>query len=246
MGDGSRIEVRPDLNGPAGSGQGGYACGLLAGHLGNPAEVTLRSPVPLGRPLPIERREDGSVVVSDRGTLVAEGRRVKPLDLDVPVPPTVEQAREASQRFESPLEIFAGCFVCGEGREDGQRVFAAQVAGRQLVASPWTPSDEWLALEGVVRPEFVWAVLDCPTYFASALARPGLIAMLGRLAVELISPVRFGEPHVVMAWPLGSEGRKHDAGCVLASARGEVLALARSIHIEVSEVPGPAAPSASR
>ena len=40
---------RQALNGPAGSGQGGYWCGLVAALIGNPAEVTLRDPVPLGR-----------------------------------------------------------------------------------------------------------------------------------------------------------------------------------------------------
>jgi hypothetical protein len=245
MQDGSRIEVPPQLNGPAGSGQGGYSCGLVAGLVGNPAEVTLRSPVPLGRPLATER-DDGTVLVRDGETLIAEGRRAESFVLDVPAPPSLEEAQAASERYESKQEAFSRCFVCGPAREDGQRVFAAKMDGRDLVASPWRPRHDWLASDGLVRPEFVWAVLDCPTYFASALGRPDLTALLGRLTAELIAPVRVGEPHVVMAWPLGTEGRKHLAGSAVATARGEVLARARGVHIEVSEVPPPAAPSASQ
>ena len=43
--------IDPRFNGPPGSGNGGYACGLVAGLLGGPAEVTLRLPPPLGTPL---------------------------------------------------------------------------------------------------------------------------------------------------------------------------------------------------
>jgi hypothetical protein len=243
---GSRIEVPQRLNGPAGSGQGGYSCGLVAALVGSPAEVTLRTPVPLGRPLAVDRLSEGEVAVRDDETLVAEGRRVESLGLDVPEPPSIGDAERASVGYASPRQIFARCFVCGSEREDGQRVFPARVAGRDLVASTWTPRDAWLAADGVVRPEFVWAVLDCPTYFASTLGRPEMLAVLGRLTVELLGPVKAGEPHVVMSWPLESQGRKHPAGCALASAEGEVLAVGRGIHLEVSEVPSPAAPSASR
>ena len=189
MEDGSRIEVAPSLNGPTDSGQGGYSCGLVAGLTGNPAQVTLRSPVPLDTPLPVERPDDGTVVVRDGETVVAEGRPAELGDLEVPDPPRVEEAREASQGYESKMEAFVHCFVCGPRRPDGQRVFAAQVGDRPLVATHLDAGDDWLAGEGgMVRPEFVWAVLDCPTYFASALERPGLLALLGRLTAELISP----------------------------------------------------------
>ena len=119
--------------------------------------------------------------------------------------------------------------------------------GQKLVATPLDPSDDWLpGNDGVVRPEFVWSVLDCPASFAPlTYERRGWIVMLGRLTAELIAPVRMGEPHVVMAWPLGIDGRKHIAGSAVASAEGEILARAHSIHIEVSEIPSPAAPSAS-
>src|SRR5918992_481191 len=84
---GSRIEVPPRLTAPAGSGQGGYSCGLVATLVGNPAEVTLRAPVPLGRPLSVDQLADGGVAVRDGGTLIAEGRRAGAPDLHLPHPP---------------------------------------------------------------------------------------------------------------------------------------------------------------
>ena len=39
------------FNGPPGWANGGYACGLLAEHLGGVTEVTLRRPVPLATSL---------------------------------------------------------------------------------------------------------------------------------------------------------------------------------------------------
>lgn len=77
----TEIIVDPRFNGPPGSANGGYVCGLVAGLLGAPAaEVTLRSPPPLGRPL----RWDGERLW-DGETLIAEGRGA-PLELDVPEP----------------------------------------------------------------------------------------------------------------------------------------------------------------
>jgi len=47
------LVIDPRFNGPVGSANGGYTCGLVAGLLDGIAEVTLRRPLPLGRPLPV-------------------------------------------------------------------------------------------------------------------------------------------------------------------------------------------------
>ncbi len=240
MEDGSRIEVAPHFNGPAGSGQGGYSCGLFAAHVPEPAEVTLRRPVPLSEPLSIERLAPDAVAVKHRDVLIAEACST-PLEIEVPPPIALDDAKDASERHRSTDEIFGHCFVCGPQREDSQRVFAGPVAGREVVATPWTPEAEWLARDGAVLPEFVWAVLDCPTYFAAELRKPGLLAMLGRLSARLLEPVPAGEPHVVMAWPISDRRRKHEAGCAIFSEDGRLRAAARAIQIEVSGVSTPSA-----
>ncbi|MGZ8666544.1 MAG: hypothetical protein ACXWZM_05490 [Solirubrobacterales bacterium] len=237
MEDGSRIEIAAHLNGPARSGQGGYSCGLFAAQVPEPAQVTLRRPVPLSEPLSVERLGPDAVAVKHGEALIAEAASLS-LEIVVPPPVGLDEAREARERYRGTDEIFRHCFVCGQ-REDSQRVFAGPVAGREVVATPWTPEAEWLARDGIVLPEFVWAVLDCPTYFAAELRKPGLLAMLGRLSARLLEPVPAGEPHVVMAWPISDRRRKHEAGCAIFSEDGRLRAAARAIQIEVSGVADP-------
>ena len=52
------LVIDPRFNGPAGSANGGYTCGLVADFVDGVAEVTLRRPPPLGRPLVVERDGD--------------------------------------------------------------------------------------------------------------------------------------------------------------------------------------------
>ncbi|MGH3010513.1 MAG: hypothetical protein ACRDMY_01515 [Gaiellaceae bacterium] len=213
-------------NGPPDSANGGYACGLVAAILGGVAEVTLRRPPPLDRELDVVR-EDGRVEIRDGEALVAEAAPVT-LDVNVPPPVSVEEAATATRRYAGFVHhAYNTCFVCGHGRKDGLGVYAGPVEGRPgLVASPWTPGD--------VRPELVWAALDCPSGWAvDDFQREGVL--LGRMAAEIHRLPTPGEPHVVLGWRIGEDGRKRHAGSALLTAGGEVLALARSTWI----VPSP-------
>ena len=58
------------------------------------------------------------------------------------------------------------------------------------------------------------------------------------MALERRSPVTPGEPHVVVGWTTGSEGRKVHTGTALHAADGRVLAVARATWLVV---PVPAA-----
>ena len=240
MEDGSRIEIPPQLNGPVGSGQGGYCCGVFAALVGRPAEVTLRSPVPLGKQLTSVGGGGGGIAVHDRERLIAEVREAQPT-VTVPEPVSLEEAERARERFQgSTEESFDRCFVCGTARDDSQRVWPGVVEGRRLVATPWTPSDEWLGEEGRVRPEFVWAVLDCPASFAPLVDDPDAIVMLGRLTVEIREAAPMEQPHLIIAWPIDVDGRKHRTGAALLSADGDVRAVAEAVLIELDELPGAA------
>jgi len=215
------------------SGNGGYAAGVAASFVDGTAEISLRSPVPLDTPLRVAGEEDGTVRLLDGDLLVVEGRPVDDLDLELPAPVSVEEAREAAGRYRGLLGgEFSRCFVCGREREDGFEVFAGEVEGRGLVASPWTPP-QWAADdEGNVRPEFVWSVLDCPTYFAVHRSGELPIAFLARLTARIDAPVAAGVEHVVIGWPIEIDGRKQHAGSAILSAAGEVLAAARALMIE--------------
>jgi hypothetical protein len=165
--------------------------------------------------------------------LVAEARSASGLELDVPDSVSVEEARAAKSRYRGkPDEVFGHCFVCGLGREDALGVFAGAVDGRDLVASPWTPPDWTTDSQGRVLPEFIWAVLDCPTYFAVYPGEELPLSFLGRLTTRIDAPVAAGEEHVVISWPLGADGRKRHAGAALMSSGGDILAVAEALMIE--------------
>jgi hypothetical protein len=221
------------FNGPLESGNGGHCSGVVAGFLEGAAQVTLRRPVSLDTQLDVVRESDGSVRVHDGEALVAEARSAPELEVEVPAPVSLCDARLAMARYRGSSEgLFSRCFVCGPAREDAFGVFAGAVEGRRLVASPWTPPS-WTADEaGRVRPEFVWAVLDCPTYFALYMEGELPMSVLGRLTARIDAPLVAGEEHVVIAWPLESDGRKRHAGSAVLSAHGEVLAVARALLIE--------------
>lgn len=227
------IVVPSRFNGPRASGNGGYSGGLLAGQFEGPVEVSLRSPVPLDRPLDLAWGEDGSLRALDGETLVAEARAVPAVEVEVPAAVSPEQAGQAAANYRGEQDgLFSHCFVCGLAREDGFDVFAGRVEGRELVATPWTPP-EWTADDaGAVRPEFVWATLDCPTYFALHLEGELTLSMLVRQRTQLHGPIRAGTEYVVSAWPISVEGRKRLAGGAVLSAEGETLAVTEALLIE--------------
>jgi hypothetical protein len=227
------LSIPGRFNGPLTSGHGGYCSGVIARFVEGQAEVTLRSPVPLDTPLDVIREDDGSVRVLEAESLVAEARSAPELTLGVPEPVSVDEARLAKSRYRGkPDDLFGRCFVCGRAREDALGVFAGTVEGRQLVASPWTPPDWTADATGRVLPEFIWAVLDCPTYFAVYTGGEQPMSVLGRLTARIDRPVVAGEEHVVVAWPLETDGRKRHAGAAVLSSGGVPLAVARALMIE--------------
>jgi hypothetical protein len=84
-----------------------------------------------------------------------------------------------------------------------------------------------------VRPEFVWAALDCPTYFALNMSGELPMSMLARMTARIEAPVVVGAPYVVIAWPLATDGRKQHAASAVLSAGGDPLAVARALLIEL-------------
>ena len=221
----TELVVDPRFNGPPGSANGGYTCGLLAEAAGGQVEVTLRRPPPLARRLHVARA-DGAVRLLDGETLVAEA---VPAKLDVEPPPAVspDDAERAAARYPGfERHAFPTCFVCGPDRQegDGLRIFAGPVAGREVFAAPWVAPDD-------VAPPLVWAALDCPGAIAVGFPDRGE-TLLGRFAARIDRMPGRGEACVVVAWPLAEDGRKLYAGTALFSAAGEPLAVARATWIE--------------
>jgi hypothetical protein len=218
------ISFDPRFRGPLTSANGGYACGRLAAFVvGEYVEITLRLPPPLDRSLEV-RTEGGTAVLLDGDAVVAEGRAVT-LDLDSPGPVSVaeaEAAREHHVHGWSP--DFRECFVCGDRADgDGLRIRVGTVVGREpLHAAPWVVTES--------RSEVVWAAIDCPGAYAIGAEGRGEV-VLGRMTVRVARVPDVGEACVVVAWPLGEDGRKLFAGTALFAADGELLALARQVWI---------------
>ena len=233
------IVIDPRFNGPPDSANGGYTCGLLAGAIDGPAEVSLRQPPPLGRELRIERDGERALML-DGDELVAEADRVEP-DWEVPKPVPLDEARAAAA--DSPFLVrprpFITCFVCGPDRPDGDglEIYAGPLPGRaDLHAATWTPDPSLADGDGAVPTEVVWAALDCPT--SSPVANwPGGESkrpiVLARLAADIQAPVTAGREHLVLAWRVAVDGRKRHAGSALFTADGELLASARALWIEL-------------
>jgi hypothetical protein len=229
---GGPLTIGARFCGPPDSGNGGYTCGSLAARLAGPVEVTLRRPPPLDRELTVLGTLEG-LVLTDGATPVAEARRIR-FDLEPPACPGLGAAAEATARYLGFTEhAFPTCFVCGPERSpgDGLRIFAGPVdAG--LVAAPWKPAADLAADNGLVRPEFVWAALDCPGAWAW-LGDSENPLVLGRLAAVIDAGISPGRLYIVAGWRLGREGRKYYSGTVIWRADGTVCARARATWIEV-------------
>ena len=229
-----RIERR--FRGPPLSGNGGYVAGLVAAALGGTScTVTLKSAPPLDRDLTLTAEDAVATLSQDDSVVVTAAS--EPVEIDVPEPPSLEMAREAEPRFTGlSHHIFPGCFVCGPEREsgDGMRIFPGSVGDpARQVAATWTPDQGLAGDDGMVRPEFVWAALDCPGYFA-AEDKAGL-ALLGKMSATIHRPVRVGEQLVVTGWPIESEGRKHKVGSALHDADGKLVAAATATWITLKQ-----------
>ncbi len=233
------IYIARAFNGPPDVAHGGYFAGIMSKYLNGTVEVTIRRPPPLERPLVVEQ-EAVRLVARDGATVIAEAEETK-FDIDVPSAVGFDEATRASASYLGFEEsIFPDCLACGPARKEGEglRIFTGPVPDRDLVAGPWEPGD-WVAdQEGMVRPEFVWAALDCPGAWALHGGTVGPPLILGRLAVRLIRPVASGHRYVVMAWPIKREGRKGFAGSAVLSATGEMCAVAHATWIRVDSYPG--------
>jgi hypothetical protein len=219
------ITIARRFRGPRTSANGGYAAGLLAQVLdARGAEVTLRLPPPLERPLTVV--VDGErVLLLDGEQLVAEASAADP-GVTAPEPPSFAAAAEAARDAGGwGAPEFDECFVCGlRAEDDGLDIHAGLVPGRNgLVATTWAPRE--------VRPEIVWAAIDCPGAYALRGDGSGE-PLLARITARIDRLPGEGERCVVVGWPLDAEGRKRNAGTALYGAEGDVLAVSRQLWIE--------------
>lgn len=214
-------------------GHGGYVGGLLARQIDGAAQVTLRQPTPVGVELEVVDCGGGRFELRNGDDLLVEATPGE-LDLSVPTPPSIEDARAAEAGSPSHWNgqgVHPICFGCGLARDDDQGLEIAvgplTVDGVEQVAAVWRPRADQADADGLVDQQWVLAALDCPGAMAyiAAETRAGL---LGRMVFEQFAPVQAETDHVVIGWQIGVDGRKMLAGTALADADGTILAAARA------------------
>ena len=63
------------------------------------------------------------------------------------------------------------------------RIFSGPVPDSPVNADFWTPAPDLCGGDGLARPEFLWAALDCPTAYALRVGKR--FTLLGRMAAEI-------------------------------------------------------------
>jgi hypothetical protein len=196
----------------------------------------LRRPPPLDRPIAVERT-DAQVRLTVDGQLIAEAKPAG-FSLEPPPPPSFAEATAASTRYLwRDTHPYPTCFVCGPRRSpgDGLCIYPGAVEGCAIAAAPFVPDASLVDESGRVRPEMVWASLDCPSWFGYHCFHElteGLV-LLGRLAARIDERPRAGERCVCVGWFLGREGRKIQCGSALYAESGRLLAAGKATWIVV-------------
>jgi hypothetical protein len=235
-----KIDAR--FNGPPASGHGGTSCGLVAAALDvdpNAAvEVTLRAPPPLGVEMDVVR-DGGALSVSYDGTVVATARQDATVLQTPPSVPFDEAAAVAKPNEPHP---FPTCFACGPDHPTGLHLFTAAVPGRDVAAAPWQTDESLAGENGFVRPEIVWAALDCPSGWSYDVLGQSLRAsvLLGRMTAQILTPIEAGSRCVVTARPAGGSGRKWSAISAVYGEDGALHGVARVLWIVLQGSADPA------
>lgn len=239
--DSATITIEKRFAGPPASANGGYASGRIASFIEGPAEITLRMPPPLDTPLQLTVGAGNEVDLRHGDDLIATGKPAEFAIGNMHVPSFDEATLAASRTFPVSRHPLPRCFVCGPDRElgDGLRIHPGPVDPddhdwQGVVAASWIPDANLADESGVVRSEFVWAALDCPTAYASS-GPEGLRSMLlGRQSLRILRRPSSLSRCVITARRTGREGRKNFAEALLLNEFGQRLAECRALWIEVS------------
>jgi hypothetical protein len=233
------ILISRHFEGPTDITLGGYISGLMSVYLESPTvEVTMRKPTLMERPLILDTLTPDRVFLYDGDTLLNEARPVD-LEMEIPAPVTLEQAKKAARR--DKVAAFPNCFGCGSARTEdtGLHLRSGPVEGRNMVAIDWTPRASAVgAEEGEQVPEImVLTALECPIAKAMELGlkKPEETAVLGRMTTKVIDLPRVGAPCFFMGWPIERAGRRIEIAGTLHDEKGEILAMTRLTFVVLKE-----------
>src|SRR4029453_6657770 len=113
---------------------------------------------------------------------------------------------------------------------DGMPLFPGELPGRDgLYGACWTPGESEADGDGWVRPELVWAALDCPTSAPVANFGDGPPLVLAPLGARLACRVRGEQPQTILSWGLEVDGRKRRAAAALYDSDGMLTCASRAL-----------------
>ena len=236
------VTIPARFNGPPQSGNGGYSAGRAAAYLTEPVSVSLRAPPPLDKPMEVRRGGDGTVEFFSGDACVLHAAP-SALAVEPPPAPSFSAAEDAMLAFPSVEDHpFPTCFVCGHHRHegDGLCIYSGKNPESFGVAAVWRPHPAFADDRGVVRPEIVWAAMDCPSGFAmTATENP---CLLGRMTASIARLPEVGEPTRIRGWRLSVDGRKQTTASAIYDEDGAVIAKCETLWIQLrSKTPPPAA-----
>lgn len=233
---GISVTIDKRFCGPKHSANGGYAAGVFAQLIDGPAEVTLKSPPPLDAPILLQEADGGYDAVYDGGVIASARPAVVEIDApELPDDTGVQCAQDAFLSDSDGVHLIPYCFVCGNRREagDGLRIFSGAVPDSPVNADFWAPTPDLADGDGYVRPEFLWAALDCPSAFA--MRNWPALSLLGRLSVDVRRRPKAGERLVAAGWPRGQDGRKLFSSSALYTSDKEIIAAANAVWVELND-----------
>lgn len=230
------IEVPRQYCGPPNSGNGGYVSGLLASFLDGPVRVRLIAPTPLDTSIEIVTEGDGIAAYAGKTKIgIAVPAEV---DIDPPPPPTAADVRQARAAYgdEARTHPLPHCFVCGPARDpaDALCLYTGPAPNSPVNADAWVPGPQFAGADGLIRPELLWAALDCPTAFALRHGDSKL-CLLGSLTAEIHRRPAPHEHLTVMAWKRGIDGRKNYGDGAIIDADGHIIAAANAVWVELTD-----------
>ncbi len=228
------LTLRSGHCGPPTCANGGLVAGWLAQRLQGPVEVTLRRPIPLEQPVTVEHLGE-AVMIRLGNEILALAQPTTPPEAPPPAPSWADTLEAFGLRTPPDSHPFPTCFVCGPARDpgDGLRILPGPLSNGRGVAAPWIPDESTAGSNGLVRPEILWASLDCPGGFAALQGSRPRPIVLGRIAAQIRLGLRPGDPCIVHGWRINSDGRKHEVGTALYSVEGEAWGVARAVWVEV-------------
>ena len=233
----TNVVINKRFCGPKTSGNGGYSAGLFAQVVDGPAAVMLQRPPPLDVPISLRSIAQGGFEAVHDDQVIA---KIAPaaVEIDPPSLPSDIGVQHAHDHFLDDVNgehMLPYCFVCGTKRDkgDGLRLFTGPVPDSPMNADFWTPTADLAGDDGCVRPEFLWAALDCPSAFA--LRNELRLSLLGKLAVDIQRCPKPGERLIAAAWRTGADGRKHFASSAIYDEDKNIIAKANAVWIEIND-----------